>query len=66
MLSNCFQARALRAGLLLSVSVLSRPILADDAIDEVVVQSTTPSHDIARFDLPVSGCANATMAILRR
>jgi iron complex outermembrane receptor protein len=52
MLSNCFQARALRAGLLLSVSVLSRPILADDAIDEVVVQSTTPSHDIARFDLP--------------
>ena len=44
--------RALRAGLLLSVSLAALPAFADAPIDEVVVQSTAPSRDITRYDLP--------------
>ncbi len=40
--------RAFRAGLLISASLAALPALAEEAIDEVVVQSTAP----ARFDLP--------------
>ena len=40
--------RALRAGLLLSVSATAFPALADESIDEVVVQSTAP----VRADVP--------------
>jgi len=43
---------ALRACLLISVSFVAVPALADDAVDEVVVQSSALSRDAARFDLP--------------
>ena len=46
------KGRALRAGLLISVSMAALPAVADASIEEVVVQSTVPARDIARFDLP--------------
>src|SRR5271168_2424343 len=49
---SLLRARAFRAALLMSVSAGAYPAFADEAIDEVVVQSTAPSRDIARFDLP--------------
>lgn len=51
-MSAFHKGRALRAGLLLSGSLAALPAFADSPIDEVVVQSTAPSHDAARFDLP--------------
>lgn len=51
---SAFQnSQALRAGLLLSVSLSALPAFADSAsIDEVVVQSTVPPREVTRFDLP--------------
>lgn len=49
-----FRARALRAGLLLSIA---HPVLADEAIDEVVVQSTAPSRTVPNDVSTLSGTA---------